>query len=194
MTKQSSSSCERNQKPILDVLSRVLKDRKQVLEIGSGTGQHAVYFAPHLSHLLWHTSDDKSNHASINAWIKEFPSRNLQLPFEFLIGKHPWPSIPVDAIFTANTTHIMAKDNAKEMMKMVADNLQKGGIFCQYGPFNLDGNYTSEGNREFDIYLKQNGCGGIRDINELSEWGTGLRLIEKVVMPANNFLLIWESC
>lgn len=194
MTKVFSGACERNQQPILQALSRLFKDSKQVLEIGSGTGQHAVFFAQQLPHILWHTSDCKTNHPSINAWMEEFPSNNLRVPCEFLIGQHSWPAISMDGIFTANTTHIMQQNEAKQMMELIAANLQKGGLFCQYGPFNIDGYYTSESNREFDLYLQQNGCGGIRDINELSEWGRGLQLVEKITMPANNFLLVWQAC
>ena len=199
MTKKSSGSCERNQQPILDQLTRLFKGSQQVLEIGSGTGQHAVFLAKNLPHLLWHTSDANSNHSSINAWIEACPSDNLFAPFEFLIGEHliaeaAWPAIKVDAIFTANSTHIMQKHDAKLMMELIGDNLKKGGLFCQYGPFNVDGEYTSEGNRLFDLHLEKEGCGGIRDINELTEWATGLQLIEKITMPANNFLLVWQSC
>ena len=194
MTKAFSGSCERNQQPILQALSRLFKESKQVLEIGSGTGQHAVFFAQQLPHLLWYTSDCKTNHPSIHAWMDEFPSQNLIAPCEFLIGQQPWPTISMDGIFTANTTHIMQQSEAKQMMEMIAANLQKDGFFCQYGPFDVDGYYTSESNREFDLYLQQNGCGGIRDINELREWGKGLQLVEKITMPANNFLLVWQAC
>lgn len=192
MTKQFSGSCERNQQPILEHLSRLFKDRQRVLEVGSGSGQHAVFFAKHLPHINWHTSDTKANHTSINAWIEEFPSKNLHSPIEFLFGQQPWPAIAMDAIFTANTTHIMQKHHAKLMMETIAAKLQKGGLFCQYGPFNIDGEYTSEGNREFDLHLTNEGCGGIRDINELTQWATELKLIEKITMPANNFLLVWQ--
>jgi len=192
MKKQFSGSCERNQQPILEQLYRLFKDSQRVLEIGSGTGQHAVFFAKSLTHLDWHTSDAKTNHASINTWIKEFPSQNLHSPIEFLFGEQPWPAIEMDSVFTANTTHIMQRHHAKLMMKSIATNLQKGGLFCQYGPFNIDGKYTSEGNREFDLHLANEGCGGIRDINELTQWATGLHLLEKISMPANNFLLVWQ--
>lgn len=80
------------------------------------------------------------------------------------------------------------------MMETIATNLQKGGVFCQYGPFNVDGQYTSEGNRTFDVHLAKEGCGGIRDVDELKKWAIGLRLIEQIQMPANNLLLVWEAC
>jgi len=192
MSKRSSTSCERNQQPILEQLSRLFEDRQQVLEIGSGTGQHAVFFAQHLPHVIWHTSDAEENHPSIKAWIEEFPHQNIQAPIEFLFGQQPFPALPIDAIFTANTTHIMQKDDAKLMMQTIATHLEKGGIFCQYGPFNVDGEYTSEGNQAFDVHLANEGCGGIRDINELTQWATGLTLIEKIEMPANNFMLVWQ--
>jgi len=192
MSKRSSTSCERNQQPILAQLSRLFEDRQQVLEIGSGTGQHAVFFAQHLPHVIWHTSDAEENHPSIKAWIEEFPHQNIQAPIEFLFGQQPFPALPIDAIFTANTTHIMQKDDAKLMMQTIATHLKKGGIFCQYGPFNVDGEYTSEGNQAFDVHLANEGCGGIRDINELTQWATGLTLIEKIEMPANNFMLVWQ--
>lgn len=193
MVKGFSSSCERNQQPILEQLTRLLKDSLHVLEIGSGTGQHAVFFAQQLPHLLWYSSDTKSNHASIKAWMEEFPSSNLVGPIEYLVGQHPWPTHPIDSIFTANTTHIMQVDEAQLMMEIVAQKLPEGGLFCQYGPFNIDGQYTSASNRDFDQHLKDQGCGGIRDIAELCEWGQGLSLIEKIQMPANNFLLVWQS-
>jgi len=192
MSKKTASSCERNQQVILEQLTRLLSDRQGVLEIGSGTGQHAVYFAPHLAHLTWHTSDTVDNHASIEAWLAECPSENIRSPFVFLFGEQAWPEIEIDAIFTANTTHIMPKEAAKLMMEMIAVNLPKGGLFCQYGPFNVDGEYTSEGNRDFDLHLEKEGCGGIRDISELTVWGKGLQLIEQIPMPANNFLLVWQ--
>ncbi|MCV2403251.1 class I SAM-dependent methyltransferase [Marinomonas sp. C2222] len=192
MAKAFSPSCDRNQQPILDQLSVYFKQAQQVLEIGSGTGQHAVFFAKYLSHVTWRTSDMLENHGSIQAWIDEANLTNLIAPFEFHFGKHAWPDLAVDAVFTANTTHIMQREDAKLMMETVAENLPKGGVFCQYGPMNVDGEYTSEGNRDFDQSLQQGGYGGIRDIAELVEWAVGMTLVEKVDMPANNFLLVWK--
>ncbi|WP_133469268.1 DUF938 domain-containing protein [Paraglaciecola marina] len=191
--KPFSQSCENNKQVILNVLELVLKDSSNLLEIGSGTGQHAVYFGEHLSHLKWQTSDMKQNHKGILAWLAESAANNISAPVEFTLGKSDWPQGEFDAVFTANTTHIMQPSEAKIMMQMVAQNLSDGGIFCQYGPFNIDGQYTNESNKRFDQHLQAEGCGGIRDIAELVGWAKGVTLVEKVIMPANNFLLIWRK-
>ena len=192
MSKGFSISCERNQHPILEQLTEWFKDRQQVLEIGSGTGQHAVFFAKHLSHLNWQTSDMQENHPSINAWLAEAELPNVSAPVVFHLGKNDWPDVDADAVFTANTTHIMQKQDAKLMMQTIGKHLKRGGIFCQYGPMNIDGEYTSEGNRQFDQHLAESGCGGIRDITELKAWAENMQLVAQINMPANNFLLVWE--
>lgn len=191
MTKNFAPSCDRNQQPILDQLVVHFQGCQQILEVGSGTGQHAVFFAKHLPHLVWNTSDMLENHDSINAWMKEANLSNVIAPFEFHFGKNDWPDLPLDGVFTANTTHIMQRDQAKLMMKTVGENLPSGGVFCQYGPMNVNGEYTSEGNREFDQSLKAGGYGGICDIAELTEWAEEMALVESIPMPANNMLLVW---
>jgi cyclopropane fatty-acyl-phospholipid synthase-like methyltransferase len=191
--KPFSQACENNKQPILDVLDRVLASSKKLLEIGSGTGQHAVFFAPRLTHLQWHTSDMPNNHSGIKAWIEDVSVNNLFQPMSFTIGINDWPLGHFDAVYTANTTHIMQPSEAQLMMKLVAENLPAGGIFCQYGPYNFQGQYTSESNAAFDEHLNEQGCGGIRDIDELILWAKPLTLIEKVSMPANNFMLIWQK-
>ena len=193
LDKPFSQACENNKQPILDALSRILVNRKCLLEIGSGTGQHAAYFAPRLPFLNWHTSDMPNNHLGIEAWLEDIQASNLHRPIAFTIGINNWPEIPFDAVYTANTTHIMQPSEAQLMMQLVADNLPVGGLFCQYGPFNFQGNYTSESNAAFDRHLSEQGCGGIRDIDELTQWAKPLTLIEKFSMPANNFLLIWKK-
>jgi cyclopropane fatty-acyl-phospholipid synthase-like methyltransferase len=193
MNKPFSQACENNKQPILDVLVRVLAGSKKLLEIGSGTGQHAAYFAPRLTHLEWQTSDMPNNHKGINAWLQDVSSRNLKLPMSFTIGIDEWPLGNFDAVFTANTTHIMHPSEAQLMMKLVADNLPDDGIFCQYGPYKFQGQYTSDSNAAFDQHLSKQGCGGIRDIDELILWAKPLRLVETISMPANNFTLIWKK-
>ncbi|WP_339724920.1 DUF938 domain-containing protein [uncultured Paraglaciecola sp.] len=191
--KPFSQACENNKQPILEVLNRVLADRQKLLEIGSGTGQHAAYFAPKLKHLEWQTSDMPNNHLGIKAWLDEAQVSNLHQPISFTVGTNDWPLGNFDAVYTANTTHIMQPSESKLMMELVADNLPHGGIFCQYGPYNFQGQYTSDSNAAFDQHLSEQGCGGIRDIDELVTWARPLNLIETIAMPANNFMLIWQK-
>lgn len=193
MTKCFSPSSDRNKEPILEQLAIHFKDRQAVLEIGSGTGQHAVYFAQQLPHLNWLTSDMPGNHSSINTWITESGLNNIVAPIAFTLGLDNWPEVNADAIFTANTTHIMQPEEAQIMMAMVGSNLPKGGVFCQYGPMLVDGDYTSDSNREFDASLKQQGFGGIQDVNQLTTWAQGIVLVATIPMPANNFLLVWQK-
>ncbi|MBD1574979.1 DUF938 domain-containing protein [Vibrio sp. S11_S32] len=191
MTKRTSPYCEKNQKPILEHLFQHFKDVKHVLEIGSGTGQHAVFFAKQLPHLIWHTSDMTENHANIDAWLGESELDNVVSPVAFTLGQDPFPNVAVDAVFTANTTHIMQPQEAQQMMELVAANLPAGGVFCQYGPMTVNGEFTTDSNREFDANLKSRGLGGIRDIEQLKQWASGMELIHMHPMPANNFLLVW---
>ncbi|MDX2321644.1 MAG: DUF938 domain-containing protein [Moritella sp.] len=193
MPKRFSPSCERNKQPIFDQLAIYFKHSQVVLEIGSGTGQHAVFFAPQMPHLNWHTSDMPENHASVSAWIAEFGSDNIAHPIEFTVGQDVWPCIEVDAVFTANTTHIMQPHEAQAMMAMVANNLPSGGVFCQYGPMIVNGDYSCDNDREFDESLQQRGFGGICDIQQLESWAKGMVLVAKIPMPANNFLLVWNK-
>lgn len=186
-------ACENNKDPIIEQLVRHFANCKRILEIGSGTGQHAVYFAPRLPHLRWQTSDLAENHDSILAWMEDYPSSNIQAPVHFEIGVERWLSDSIDGVFTANTAHIMQPELTRQMMELVSSNLVSGNVFCQYGPFNVDGEYTSEGNRQFDRHLKAEGCGGIRDIAELEAWVENMVLVERIAMPANNFLLVWKK-
>lgn len=188
-----SQACENNKQPILDVLSRVFAKCKAILEIGSGTGQHAVFFAAKLNHLAWYTSDRPDYHHGIKMWLQDTDVKNLHPPVTFTVGDNDWPIASVDGVFTANTTHIMQPLEAQLMMQLVAKNLPLGGVFCQYGPFTIDGQYTSESNQVFDQHLSEQHCGGIRDIGELVSWAVPMTLIETIAMPANNFLLVWKK-
>ncbi|TPV61897.1 DUF938 domain-containing protein [Aestuariibacter sp. GS-14] len=192
MTKPFSQACENNKQPILTELSRAFSNSATVLEIGSGTGQHAVHFARYLPHLHWHTSDVIHNHVGINAWLDDADLTNLHRPIELMIGKHDLPALPFDAVYTANTGHIMFADEVALMMKSVAQRLPKQGVFCQYGPFTLNGEFSSQSNQLFHLDLLSRGLGGYKDINQLITWaGEDLILKHTVHMPANNLLLIW---
>ena len=166
--KPFSQACENNKRAILSVLERAFANCHQVLEIGSGTGQHAVFLAEYLPHLIWHTSDQPHYHAGITAWLTDSNVRNVKPPIAFTVGQDAFPDIDIDGIFTANTAHIMQKEEAKLLMESVALHLPKGGIFCQYGPFTHSGKFTSESNQTFHFSLLERGYGGYRDIDELN--------------------------
>ena len=196
-----SQACENNKQVILDVLQKELKDSKQVLEIGSGTGQHSVYFAPNLTHLQWQTSDVTANHATINAWHKAYPAPNLYapLPFDLSVDLLPMSRMtnqPYDAVFTANTLHIIAWSLVERLFELVAAALPLHGKLVIYGPFNESGRYTSESNRQFDTMLRQGNSGsGIRHKEDVIELANQhhLALNATHLMPANNQLLVFEK-
>jgi len=187
-----SQACENNKGPILVELREHFAHARKVLEIGSGTGQHAVHFAANLPHLEWQTADQAEYHDGINAWINEFPSANLLKPIALSLPKDAWPSTHFDAIYTANTAHIMQAADVKYMMGCISDTLPSGGTFCQYGPFTVDGKFNSQSNADFHERLLASGYGGYRDISELKAWAPNLSLTKVATMPANNLLLVWR--
>lgn len=194
LMKQFSNACERNRDPILGILLTELADKNTVLEIGSGTGQHAVYFARHLPHLSWQPSDVRSNHGSILAWRDEAGLTNLSPPLELDVGC-AWPDQVYDAVFTANTCHIMAWDEVKALFVGASRALKSGGLLIIYGPFNYDGKFTSSSNERFHSYLQaQAPHMGIRDMKDILELaGPSLHLVSDHEMPANNRLLVFSK-
>ncbi len=194
MAKPFSQACENNKGPILSILQRELANAQQVLEIGSGTGQHAVHFGANLTHLTWQTSDQPEYHAGIKSWLADAELQNVLPPLNVTIGETTLPSNVYDAIFTANTAHIMQRHEAKLMMQQIGHTLPQGGVFCQYGPFTQDGEHSSVSNRDFDRSLREQGYGGYRDISELKHWANLLTLQQVNSMPANNLLLVWRKC
>lgn len=196
MNKPFSQACENNKEPILALLQRYFADLTSVLEIGSGTGQHAVFFAQQLPHLIWQCSDRHENHAGITQWITDAQLDNVKPPVDLDVSTSEWPDLEVDAAFSANTAHIMSWPVAQDMLTGVARILPAGGIFCLYGPFNYGGNFSSDSNARFDQWLKsQSPEMGIRDFESVCEIaGTrGLQFIEDNEMPANNRLLVFRK-
>lgn len=190
--KPFSQACENNKGPILAILARVFADCKTVLEIGSGTGQHAVHFAPRLPHLVWQTSDVIEHHTGINAWIDDNPAPNLLRPLPLNVLSAPWPAGPYDAIFSANTCHIMPWHAVEAMFAGIA--ALQPSVLAIYGPFKYAGRYTSDSNARFDEYLQAVAPHqGIRDIEAIAALAEkiGLRLVEDNAMPANNQLLVF---
>lgn len=196
MQKPFSQACENNKAPILSVLEQAFAEAESVLEIGSGTGQHAVWFAGHLPHLLWQPSDQEVNLAGMQLWFDEAALANLLPPVALDVTQPHWPVRQTDAIFTANTLHIMAWDAVQAFFARVPEVLAPGGKLCVYGPFNYNGAYTSESNAHFDQWLaEQCPVSAIRDfehVNRLAE-EAGLSLIADHAMPANNRLLEWQA-
>jgi cyclopropane fatty-acyl-phospholipid synthase-like methyltransferase len=170
----------------------MLETAGSVLEIGSGTGQHAVYFASMMPHLQWYTSDCASYLQGINLWVAESGLGNVHAPFELNVSSSNWPILDVDAIFSANSLHIMSEYDADNMIAGSGSLLKSQGSLIIYGPFNYHGEYTSESNRRFDGWLKDRDPeSGIKDfewINTLAE-RHGLTLAEDCPMPANNRIL-----
>ena len=194
--KPFSQACQNNRDPILHQLQRLFTDRHAVLEVGSGTGQHAVYFADALPHLQWYTSDLPDHHAGIRLWLDEYPLANLHPPLALDVDQ-VWPGLPaVDAVFSANTVHIMPWASVQRFIRGVGQCLPAGGLFVLYGPMNYGGQYTSESNARFDVWLKaQDPERGIRDFEKLQQLAqsAGLAPLEDNPMPANNRLLVWRK-
>ena len=194
MSRQFSTACERNREPILAILRDAFADRRHVLEIGSGTGQHAVFFGAALPHLNWQTSDVPQNHPSIIAWQQEAGLANVLPPLALDVNED-WPQGPFDAVFSANTCHIMAWPEVQAMFAGIGRVLSMGGVVCIYGPFNYGGQFTSASNGEFDASLTaQAPHMGIRDFEAVNALAAaqGLALQADHAMPANNRLLVWR--
>lgn len=197
MERPFSQACENNKQPILAVLKASFDkyDKVQrVLEIGSGTGQHAVFFAEQLPHVFWQTSDRLENHPAIDAWLAEFPSPNLGAPL-ILDVNDPWPEQTFDGIFSANTLHIMGWPEVEQFFRGIDQVLASGGILVVYGPFNYAGRYTSDSNARFDQWLKERDPrSGIRDFEAINGLAAaiGLTLLGDHTMPANNRCLVWQ--
>ena len=191
-----SEACVRNQAPILAVLRTALASHREVLEIGSGTGQHAVSFAAALPHLSWQPTDRHEHLAGLAQRVAESGLSNLRPPMGLDVSWPEWPSTRADAIFSANTLHIMAWPAVQGMFKGVARLLGTGGTVCIYGPFNYDGRYTSPSNEQFDGWLRaRDPESGIRDLGAVCCLATvhGLELRADHDLPANNRLIVFES-
>lgn len=192
--KPYAPACDRNREPILAVLRGYFADRHSVLEIGSGTGQHAVYFAQALPQLSWQTSEVAAHLPGIQLWLDEAKLPNTPAPIEFDVNG-AWPTRSFDAIFSANTLHIMSWPQVQMLFARLSAVLTGDAIVAVYGPFNYGGHFTSDSNAEFDASLRRRAAHmGIRDfeaVNRLAE-SAGLHLLEDVAMPANNRLLIWQ--
>lgn len=193
-TKPYAEACERNRNPILEVLREHFADRRHVLEIGSGTGQHAVHFAAALPRLTWQTSDVDANLPGIRMWLEEAGLPNLPPPIALDVTG-TWPDKRFDAVFTANTLHIMGWPEVRTLFAALPEVLATDAVLAVYGPFNYDGRFTSPSNASFDEWLKQRSPeSGIRDFAAVDGLArsTGFALVEDRPMPANNRTLVWR--
>ncbi len=195
MERPFSQACENNKAAILNVIKPLLKHSGKVLEIGSGTGQHAVYFAEEMPQLFWQTSDCRENIAGINHWLDWAGLENIGRPVELDVNNR-WSVATVPALFSANTLHIMSWQEVERFFLQLAAVVADNGLVCVYGPFNYGGQYTSESNASFDRWLKtQNPCSAIRDFERVDALANeaGLVLETDYSMPANNRLLHWQK-
>lgn len=194
--KPFAESCAQNREPILAVLHELLAGRSHLLEIGSGTGQHAVYFAGEFPQLQWQTSDLEENHDGIRAWLSEDTQDNILPPVALDVRDAHWPVGPYDAVFSANTAHIMSWVAVQQMFAGIGRVLAPGGVFALYGPFNYGGHYTSESNARFDVWLKQRDpLSAIRNFEDLDRLAhaAGMQLWRDYEMPVNNRTLVWRK-
>ncbi len=194
MEKPFSQACENNKEPILGVLRNTFANASRVVEIGSGTGQHAVFFARHMPWLVWQTTDLPQHHAGIRCWLEQGPDNALP-PLALDVMSDDWPVASMEALFTANTLHIMSWEAVKGFFRGAGERMLAGGMMCVYGPFNYAGAFTSDSNASFDAWLRQRDpLGGIRDFEavDLLASRAGFRLFADSAMPANNRLLCWQ--
>jgi len=194
--KPFAESSEQNKIPILAVLKQFCGEIETVLEIGSGTGQHAVFFAEQFPHLTWIASDQLEYHEGIQMWLKDSGLTNIQGPLLLDVNQSNWQVKQTDAIFSANTVHIMGWPSVENMFSGIGKILKEGGVFCLYGPFNYNGQFSSESNARFDLWLKQRDpVSGVRDFEALQILAdkAGLDFDDDIEMPANNRILVWKK-
>lgn len=197
MTLSYSHACERNKEPILHHLKQLFAECSTILEIGSGTGQHAEYFAQHLPHLDWQSSEHPSNLTSLQTRIAQTDLPNLLKPLEFDVTREQSPRLRYDAVFTANTLHILSWSAVERLFERLPHLLTSTGCLCIYGPFNYAGNYTSASNELFDQSLRSRDARmGLRDLEKVQQLAQryGLSYLHDYQMPANNRLLFFSSC
>lgn len=196
MDKPFSAACERNKDAILEVLKEtILPSDRRVLEIGAGTGQHAVYFAPHFPQVDWYPTDLSDKLQGMKLWLEEAKIPNIQRPLRLDVSKDDFPKLKFDVVFTANTFHIMHWKDCKSFMKLLGNRLRENSRVVIYGPFKYNGEFTSESNAQFDQTLKERDpLSGIRNFEDIlnNMVKNGFELIADYDMPANNRILVFN--
>ncbi|NCF51235.1 DUF938 domain-containing protein [Gammaproteobacteria bacterium] len=189
-------AAEHNSQPILEVLRHEFRTVSSVLEVGSGTGQHAVAFAAELVHLEWQTSDLDENHAGIRLWLAHAGLANVRPPLLLDVGTSGMLPLHYDAVFSANTAHIMNLHEVEKMFGLVSSALRSDGVFCLYGPLREGGDFNAVSNAEFDESLRRRDPAmGIRDIEQLDDFAStgAMKRVRRYAMPANNMLVVWRK-
>ncbi len=192
-----SQAAENNKVHICDRLCEVLKPCRHLLEIGSGSGQHAVYMAQRLPHLVWQTSELAENLDNLRARLEAEGADNIRQPIDLDVSSHPWPVSACDAIYSANTVHIMSWAHVEHLFRGVGVTLENNGFLCLYGPYKYNGAFTTPSNQHFDQWLRdKDPASGIRDFGAVDDLAQnqGLVLHKDFSMPANNQLLVWQRC
>jgi len=194
--KQSSPSCDRNKEPILAVLREILTAPGLVLEIGSGSGQHAVHFARGLPHVEWQPTDLADNLPGISAWRDESGLANLRAPLALDLDSDRWPVDAAQAVVCINTIHIVPWSAVERLFAGAGRLLSSGGVMYVYGPYRYADRPLETSNQEFDRWLKaRDTASGVRlfeDVNSLAEQ-SGLTLAGDRAMPANNRSIWWSK-
>lgn len=195
--KPFSQSCDNNKLPILQIIRELFSSPATVWEIGSGTGQHACFFASELPHLTWQPTDRSNYLNGIERWLDDAKLPNIKPPVALDVKDSIWPCQQgIDALFSANTLHIMSMTEVEMLFERLGIYLNPGALVCLYGPFNYEGCFTSDSNARFDEWLKaKNPISGIRDFERICELAgyIGLQILDDHAMPANNRLLVFQK-
>lgn len=193
--KPFAPSCERNREPILEVLRERFAHSTSVLEVGSGTGQHAVYFAAALPHLRWQCSERSEGLAGIRLWLGEASLSNTPAPIALNVAEDHWPADSFDAAFSANTLHIMSWPEVIALFGGLRTALTSRARLVIYGPFLRNGKFSGESDARFDAELRaQSSSMGLRDISAVDALANaaGLHSLQVIEMPSNNLCLCWH--
>ena len=196
MSKPFSQSCENNKQYILDIIRGEFTPGNVVLEIGSYTAQHILYFADAMPAVKWQPSDTPENLPILQAGLAGHTLANISPPVALDVSQETWPVARVDGIFSANTLHIMPYEHVELLFRGAGHVLNAGGKLCVYGPFKYNGDFTTPSNASFDVWLKQRDHrSGVRDFEQVDIWANmaGLLLLADHAMPANNQLLVWQK-
>ena len=194
--KPHAEYAQRNAGPILEVLRHELEGHSDVLEIGSGTGQHATRFAAELIDVEWQTSDLDDNHEGIRSWIADAALPNVHAPLSLDVTKAELAGASYDAVYSSNTAHIMSQGAVDAMFRLVGRVLRPHGVFVLYGPFRRAGRFNTQSNADFDASLRsRDPAMGIRDLDALDNLGAenGLQRVNLYAVPSNNLVAVWQK-